>query len=406
MGVLTGRGRSLLAAAGGLWLASRVFGAPELAMAAVAAAVLVVLAVAFAVTVPSRLHVHRHVQAARLFDGQRTTVELRIANAGRLTTPTLLVDDAAPATLATTSRVVLAPVAPGVTVTVSYPLVGRRRGRYTLGPATVELQDPFALATRRATYDVTDEVVVYPPVWDLPGDPVLTGGRGTGGRRRRAPLATGDEPASVREYVRGDDLRKIHWRSTARRGKLVVRQDEGVSDRSAAVVLDTRAAAHGGAGASSTFETAVAAAASVVHHLARRGFAPRLHTAPPTRTPAATSWHALLELLATVEPRPGGALSPMLHAATTGPGGAGLLVAVVAAPSPGDLRTLVRAGRGCSGRVAVLVAPGGGGQEAPARGAADRLRAAGWRAVVLPAGGRLPDVWGGLRRRRRVGVGR
>ncbi len=75
----------------------------------------------------------------------------------------------------------------------------------------------------------------------------------------------GDEFVTLRDYELGDDLRRVHWRSTARTGELMIRQDEARWRSRAAVVLDVQPGAHDAA----SFEVAVEAAASVAARLAR-----------------------------------------------------------------------------------------------------------------------------------------
>ena len=93
----------------------------------------------------------------------------------------------------------------------------------------------------------------------------------------------------MREYRRGDDLRRVHWRSSARVGELMVRREEQPWQSRATVFLDNRAGAHRGQGIASSLEAAVSAAASIAVHLSQRGFTVRLVTA--TGEDPAHSWH-------------------------------------------------------------------------------------------------------------------
>ena len=101
---------------------------------------------------------------------------------------------------------------------------------------------------------------------------------GTGDNRPRAFAAAGTEDVTVREYRMGDDLRRIHWRSTARTDELMVRREEQPYQSRATVMIDTRDNAHRGSGPASSFEFAVSAAASIGSHLAGQGFTLRLLT--------------------------------------------------------------------------------------------------------------------------------
>jgi uncharacterized protein (DUF58 family) len=83
--------------------------------------------------------------------------------------------------------------------------------------------------------------------------------------------AAGDDDVIPRAYRNGDELRRVHWRSTARYGELMVRREEQRWQDRAVLILDSRRSAHTGSGPSSSFEFAVSAAASIGVHLARQG---------------------------------------------------------------------------------------------------------------------------------------
>jgi uncharacterized protein (DUF58 family) len=97
----------------------------------------------------------------------------------------------------------------------------------------------------------------------------MTGGGtwgGAGDSLARAAAVSGEDDIATREYREGDDLRRVHWRSTAKRGELMVRREEQPRQMRATVLLDTRARGHRGDGPASSFEWAVSAAASVAVH--------------------------------------------------------------------------------------------------------------------------------------------
>lgn len=395
--MLTDRGKWMAGATLLLWIASRLFGVAELGMAAVAALALVVLAVVYTVITSANLTAARTVHPTRLFYDAEAVVRLRLRNVGRLPTAILQVSDSLPDELSDGARFVLAPLRPGAEASLEYGLRGRRRGRYQVGPLDVRLRDPFGIAARGQRFGRTNELVVYPPVWRLPTGLPLGGIQGAGGEGRPRPLATGDELANVREYVRGDDLRKVHWRSTAHRGKLMVRQDESPQNPSATLVLDRRAPAHHGLGANSSFEAAVSAAASITYHLAERSFGVTLVTQPVGGSPRALPWELALEQLATITPGPDADLASLWQQLGQGVASAPVLAAVVAVPEPALLRLMVRGGRGASSRLAILIdAESFGGRRrrtVDVAATASALRAADWRVTVVAAGDRLDERW-------------
>lgn len=403
MKVLTERGRGLVLAAAALWVTSRAFGVPEAQMGAVAALVLVAVAVLVTRLTSARLEVHRTVRPNRLHHGATATVELTIRNASRLPTAVLLVDDHPPAALSRAGRVLLAPLKGHGAVRLRYELVGTQRGRYLIGPTEIGLRDPFGVAVRRCRLGAPSELVVFPEVWRLPHVVRWGGQTAPAGEGRTRPLSRGEDFAGVREYVYGDDLRRIHWRSTARRGELMVRQDEGPVRGEAVVVLDTRRSRHGGHGPGSSFEVAVSLAASVALELSGRGRDVRLVTGPVRRPPPAQPWLVTLERLATLAPTAGEALSGLWLQLARGALGNGALVVIVPSPDPAELRDIVRAGRGFTTRVAAVLdahtfgRTRGGGDAAAAVAALER---AGWAAVRIARGDRVVSRWAelGLRR--------
>ncbi|MDX1619791.1 MAG: DUF58 domain-containing protein [Nitriliruptorales bacterium] len=406
--MLTDRGKWMVAATVLLWLASRLFGVPELGMAAMAALALVVLAVAYTVLTSANLAAGRAVRPTRLFYDAEAHVTLRLRNVGRLPTAILQVEDRTPASLSEGARFVLAPLGPSGEVSLDYLVRGRQRGKYEIGPLAVRLRDPFGIAARGHTFGRTDELVVYPPVWRLPAGLPLGGIQGPGGSGRPRPLATGEELANVREYVRGDDLRKVHWRSTAHRGKLMIRQDESPRNPSALLVLDRRVGAHHGFGPGASFEVAVSATASVAYHLAERSYGTTLLTGPVISAPRPRPWQLVLEELATITPGRDADLAALWQQLGQGVAAAPVVAAVVAVPDPALLRLMVRGGRGASSRLALLIDTE---QFASRRrstvdvdATAAALRAADWRVTVVRPGDRLDERWQELVVQRKTAV--
>ena len=160
------------------------------------------------------------------------------------------------------------PLSAGATARAAYRVPTRRRGRYRVGPLSLSASDPFGLA-RRVLPSVGDsDVLVRPRIDDIVA-PVAVGSRVAGESDLPAPRAMvsdlGDEFLTLREYELGDDLRRVHWRSTARTGDLMIRQNEARWRSRAAVVLDVHPDGHD----PESFEVAVGAVASIVTRLVR-----------------------------------------------------------------------------------------------------------------------------------------
>ena len=148
------------------------------------------------------------------------------------------------------------------------------------GRCASTVTDPFGLVQRTRLVLGTEEVIVYPRVRDvLP--PPETGGLDLD--RDQPQVRSRIEPSgefhTLREYAPGDDLRHVHWRSTARRGQLMMRQNEARRRTPVLVMLDVRPGAHDRA----SFERAVEACASIVTAIDRSRPAGRGDARAPAR---------------------------------------------------------------------------------------------------------------------------
>ncbi len=159
-----------------------------------------------------------------------------------------------------------------------YVLRGTRRGRHAVGPLTLRAGDPFGLVTRHRATTHVDDVVVLPR--RVPLDAHDRGGSAESGATVPAPqhVGVGEDDVIARPYVTGDEVRRLHWKATAHRGQLMVRQEEQQVNPSVLVVLDAGADAHdarrdrqGQWEHAPSLEWAVSACASLVDHLAARG---------------------------------------------------------------------------------------------------------------------------------------
>ena len=288
---------------------------------------------------------------------------------------------------------------------VTYSVASDTRGRYVVGPLSVRLCDPFGLCELPRSFATSDELVVTPAVTPLP--PVQLGGNWAGGGESvsRAIAVAGSDDTTTREYRHGDDLRKVHWRSTARTGELMVRQEEQPFQSRATLLLDTRARAHRGEGSGSSFEYAVSTTASIGVALGRAGYALTLvrHDDLAVLPPGAPmSEGLLLDVLADVETAPGRDLDRAVERLRRGVDG--VLVAVLGRLDRGAAERLARLRLHSPGCVAVLLdlatwGPPSGHSRSASDSAADLddasgvLLAAGWRVVRAGASTPLAAVW-------------
>ncbi|WP_432932443.1 DUF58 domain-containing protein [Microbispora sp. CA-135349] len=397
---LTPRGRSFLASGVAALLCALVLGEQDLLRVAVLIIAMPLLASLVVARTRYRLACARRLGPARVQAGEESTVTLRLENVTRLPTGLLLVEDTLQYALGTRPRFVLDRMEPRGIREIDYKVSSDLRGRFPIGPLSVRIADPFGLVELARSFTITDTLVVTPEVVPLP--PVRLSGEYSGGgdSSTRSVAAAGDDDVAPREYRQGDDLRRVHWRSTARHGELMVRREEQEWQSRGALLLDTRRHAHRGEGPRSSFEVAVSAAASIGIHLSAEGLALRLVTDQGARHVVETgqSW-SLLDTLAVIRQSTARSLEHGVGALRQG-GGEGLIVAVLGALDPEEARTLAQLRHPGVTAVAVLLdlaSWDGASWDAVAaenaRTARSVLTGAGWRVLDLPAGASLAGVW-------------
>jgi len=407
LGGITRRGASLLVAGLALLLAGLLAGSTDLLRVGVLLLALPLVAAATVARTRYRVACSRSLDPPRVAAGDPSRVLLRLENVTRLPTTVLLAEDHLPPRLGGRPRFTLDRVEAGGVRSATYQVRAAVRGRFTVGPLTVRLTDPFGLCELVRSFAATDDLVVTPVVEPLPA--VRLGGEWTGGgeSRSRSVSSTGDDDIATRAYRQGDDLRRVHWRSTARVGELMVRREEQPWSSRAVLLLDGRAGAHRGDGPSSSYEAAISIMASVGVHLSRRGYALRTlrddGAETSTGSPAVAEG-LLLEGLATAAPSRGASLQPALGRLGGGAAREGLVIAICGQLDEHEARDLARA-RGTGTGIALLLdvttwtgptrgprrlGTGGGAQLGRA---ADLLVVAGWRVVVLRRGDSLAEAW-------------
>ncbi|HEX8630715.1 MAG TPA: DUF58 domain-containing protein, partial [Catenuloplanes sp.] len=270
---VTARGWGLLAGAVALLVAGFRFGYPELALLGTAGAGALVAAVGYAAWQP-QLRVSRVADPDRVPRGEPATMTLTVRNAARLRAATLVATDRCGAVPV---PVPLLRLRPGQDTTVSYPVPTSRRGVVPIGPLRVDRRDVLGLVSAARGHGDPSTVWVHPRIHPLTAVPAGIA-RSLDGRIDTVPHGTITFD-TLREYVVGDELRRVHWRTSARVGELMVREHLDTSLPRIVVVLDDRAGAHPGArgGFAESFESACEAAASVVAAAVREDVPVTLH---------------------------------------------------------------------------------------------------------------------------------
>jgi uncharacterized protein (DUF58 family) len=401
-GSLTTRGRSFVAAGAAAMLCGLAIPEPDLVRIGTLLVLLPLVAALAARRSRYRLSCNRRIDPMRTPAGQSATVAVRLENIARLRTGVLLAEDTAPYALGTRPRFVLDEIEPGGHREFSYQLRSETRGRFTIGPLRVRVADTFGLVEINRSFSTTSTLVVTPKIVALPRAATSTSWLGEGDGGMRTISATGEDDAAPRAYQDGDGLRRVHWRSTARYGELMVRREEHQWRNSATVFLDTRRSSHSGSGPSATFEFAVSAAASIGAHLTEEGFRARLLTEAGEIAPRGTFSDTLLDMLAVIAPSPATSIRKGTGELA---GAGGQLIAVVGRMSAEDAIQLAGARRGNAPGMALVLAvsawaamPDGQPlalRDAPADAArtAKILSASGWRVAVVTAASQLTAAW-------------
>lgn len=385
MRTLTRRGMAL----GAIGLVSLLAGWGFGQSAALAVGALLVLIPAFGVISVRRsrfaLGGARTVSPAQFPVGSEAEVVLTIENASRLSSGVLLLQDTVPDAFSEASRVLLDRIPPNAQRSERYRIVGNQRGRARIGPLSVTVTDPFGTAALTRRFTDTNPVLVTPHIVPLgeAGSSLSPGGRGE--TLFRSLAARGDDDVLPREHRAGDDMRRIHWRATAKHGDLMVRREEQAWHSSMVVIVDNRSAAHSGTGPSSTFEWAVSAAASVAMHYVQLGWRVTAVTASgavlgDTHAAGGGDAESLLQAFSDVRTTAEG-MAPTLSVDLEG---VSAVVAVLGRVTDDTAHALIRPSSGFAGCLPLEPAP------------VDHLRAQGWRVAPWTRGSSVSDAWASI----------
>jgi uncharacterized protein (DUF58 family) len=395
---LTTRGRSFVAAGGAAMICGLAIPEPDLVRVGALLVLLPLVSALLARRSRYRLSCSRRLDPPRVPAGQLTVVTARVENISRLRTSVLLAEDITPYSLGSRPRFVLDEIEPGGNRELSYQIRSETRGKFTVGPLRIRVADTFGLVEISRSFRETSTLVVTPKIVPLPRATAASSWLGEGDGGMRTISAVGEDDAAPRLYQDGDGLRRVHWKSTARYGQLMVRREEHQWRNSASVFLDTRRSAHSGSGPSATFEFAVSAAASIGAHLSGEGFRTRLITDAGEIAPRGTFDDTLLDMLAVISPSRDVSLGAGSSALASA---GGQLIAVVGRLSVEDAQQLAASRRGNAPAMALLVAVSAWAMESAAADTtrtADILSAAGWRVAVITASTPLASAWQVLHR--------
>lgn len=309
-------------------------------------------------------------------------------------------------------------VSAAATASIAYTLRPPRRGIVDIGPLALDYRDPFGLVACTADVAPAEPLIVTPAVESLP-DSGLSIAAGDGTARVIQRRATGnDDDLMTREYRRGDALRRVHWRASARHGELMVRQEEQRTFPEARIILETRRTGYldvnPEAGEhdeqSEDFEWAVRMVASLGAHLHHAGFLVSIAETGPAQIDQlgdVSAWSVrdeeFLVSLAGIrltDPPAGSRISPDRPSGDRGDGSSGPLFAVIADPDRQTLDWLASQRRPFELAVAFIVSGRAHAAErlgfsvtGPRGPAVDALESLGWMCVVVHSTTDIAAAW-------------
>ena len=392
---LTGRGLGFLAAGIAAVALGMVGGQPDLVWPGLFLAFVPLLCFVAIVVSHPRFSVTRTLVPAVVAVDDPVRIDLATTTVPRLGTADVVATDAIPRSIGAEHRFVVPTAHRGHTVVESYVRQPRRRGRYVLDGFRYDVSDVFGMARRGASAPSAGMLVVTPQVVPLP-----SGRSQAFGRQGETPIPqtaiSGPDDVLVREYQPRDDVRRIHWRSTARAGTLMVRREEQAWDPTAWIILDSRAMVHPMKGdVSPGFEWLLVLAASIGSALLTDGFEVSLtdaqattFTASSTRDPGART--RLLEYLVDADRADEGSLRGAARAVTQSPAGH-LVVALLGHLDAETARHLV-ATHDTRQECRAIVLPQPAAERAYEAGRAI-LVDHGWSVATSEIGGPVAPVW-------------
>ena len=417
----TRRGWLLVLSGVAMWVVGRIFGSQPVEQIGFGILVLVVGAVAVVRLGRHDLKVERRIVPERTRAHQQVTVVLDVANKGRGRAPLVMLEDRVPPGISGRARFVLPAIEAGGTRSADLKIRPEQRGRYTVGPLALEIADPFGLARLRSEILGTSEFIVHPRVEQLLMPRESGERRSTARSAIRQPTGSvGEDFYTIREYAEGDDLRKIHWGSTAKRGRAMIRHEETPWHTRTTVLLDDRRSAYGAISEHASFDRAVSAAASLLDLYQRAGYGYRLTAAHDPGRPSGKGqnhFSACLDLLATIDPKgrvndDDPALLARMAALESRPGAEATLVLVTGNLEASTGTALARLGRIYRQVICVSfpthrfgTAPTGQrwAGETQAHEVAGLISRSGGRALLLGPNDRFAQAWGAFSARSGAG---
>lgn len=235
--------------------------------------------------------------------GELVTVEMIVWSDRRIRRPLVSISDNLPSKLAVAERTASLPVAPAfdVPIRTQYKFRPLRRGRFHWSGVTVYGTDALGLVTMSRVYEVSPtDVLVVPTPMPLELDLPSASGWGSAETEAGQARGAGIEPRGVREYSSGDSIRYIHWRSSARAQRLLVKEFETGSHAAVGFVLQRTKGSEHGIGGNTTLERMCSNSAYLTDRMLRNGAQVLFPTVEEGTKPSSSPHERQQEILATL----------------------------------------------------------------------------------------------------------
>ena len=189
--------------------------------------------------------------------GDLVTVEITVWSDYKIRRPLIEIVDNRPKSMLSAGLTASLPIAAAydLPIQTQYQFRPLKRGHYRWSGLTVEGTDALGLVSQKRQYETTSaEVTVLPRPIPVSVELPAAAGWGISEAESGQTRGAGLEPRGVRNYVSGDSLRHVHWRSTAKRGELLVKEFEAGTHAAAAFLIQQTKGTDVGVGANTSLE--------------------------------------------------------------------------------------------------------------------------------------------------------
>lgn len=291
-----------------------------------------------------------------LYAHQPLTIELDLKNASRLPAVQIRGGEVCPlAPARERDQSFFIPHIPArASLTLRYDTVCARRGWFEFPPVPLTTRAPFGFYSAARTVEAPTGVLVFPEYRELKRFPVFD--RMPAQENPFPQIGLAGEFMGVRDYRPGDSRRQVHWRSSARAGRLIVKEFAEETQPGLTIALDLRASSVLGTDPNTSLELAIEIAATLARYADKQKLP--VHLAVNNRQwpapPGPVSWWGLLNYLARVEAGGDDSFADCLRGGTRS---TPFLAALLTAPDPSAIDPLLEARRAGLGVLAIVIDP-------------------------------------------------